>query len=147
MRKRTLSRELALMILYQTEIAKFPLEESLQIFWEEHPAEPEIRQFTDSLVRGTLSNLPRIDGIISQSAENWELSRMAAVDRNILRLASYELLYVDEIPPKVSLNEAVELAKRYGDTESGRFVNGILDRITRTEVSAAKKGETDVPQG
>lgn len=140
MRKRTHARELALMILYQTDITKSPLEESLQIFWEEHKAEEEVRTFTISLVTGTIANLKRIDDLLNHYADNWELSRMAAVDRNILRLATYELLYVKEIPPKVSLNEAVDLAKKFGDVESGRFVNGILDRISKVEGQLPQKG-------
>lgn len=140
MRKRTHAREFALMILYQTEIAKLSVEESLQIFWEEHQAEEEIRNFASSLVKGTLEHLKRIDGVISLHADNWELSRMAAVDRNILRLATYELMYrKEEIPPKVSLNEAVDLAKKFGDTESGRFVNGVLDRISKVEGGLTRK--------
>lgn len=140
MRKRTHAREFALMILYQTEIAKLSADESLQIFWGEHEAEEEVKQFTTSLVLGVIENLKRIDGMISQYADNWELSRMATVDRNILRLATYELLYLKEIPPKVSLNEAVDLAKKFGDTESGRFVNGVLDRISKVEGDLTQKG-------
>ena len=140
MRKRTHARELALMILYQTEITKFPVEESLQIFWEEHQTEEEVKDFATSLVKGTVEHLKRIDEVISLYADNWELSRMAAVDRNILRLASYELLYLKEMPPKVSLNEAVDLAKKFGDTESGRFVNGVLDRISKVEGNLTQKG-------
>lgn len=139
MRKRTRGRELALMALYQTEMTKVPIEESLQIFWEEHPTEEEIKTFATTLAKGVVANQKRIDEVIAQSADNWELSRMAAVDRNILRLATYELLYLKEIPPKVSLNEAVDLAKKFGDVESGRFVNGILDRISKTEIDVKQK--------
>lgn len=140
MRKRTRARELALMVLYQTEITKLPVEESLKIFWEEHEAEEEVRAFTTTLAAGTVEHLKQIDEIISLHADNWELSRMAVVDRNILRLATYELLFMKEIPPKVSLNEAIDLAKRFGDLESGRFVNGVLDRISRVEGSRAAEG-------
>jgi len=140
MRKRTHARELALMALYQTDITKLPIKESLEIFWEEHEAEEEVKEFTTSLAMGTVENLKRIDGVISHYADNWELSRMAVVDRNILRLATYELLYMKEIPPKVSLNEAVDLAKKFGDLESGRFVNGILDHISKVEGNLTQKG-------
>ena len=81
----------------------------------------------------------RIDDVIARYADNWEIHRMATVDRNILRLATYELLFVDEIPPKVSINEAVDLAKKFGDVESSRFVNGILDKIIKTETALAKR--------
>ncbi|MFH1858123.1 MAG: transcription antitermination factor NusB [Candidatus Omnitrophota bacterium] len=141
MRKRTRARELALMALYQTEIAKLPAEDSLKVFWEAQKADEEIKDFASSLVTGTIGHQKQIDEIISRHADNWKLSRMAAVDRNILRLAAYELLFVKEIPPKVSLNEAVELAKKFGDVESGRFVNGILDQISKQEVDAAWKGK------
>lgn len=138
MRKRTHGRELALMILYQTDITKTPVEESLRIFWEEHKAPEEIKEFATSLTMGTTEHLKKIDEAITRHADNWHLSRMATVDRNILRLATYELLFVEEIPPKVTLNEAIDLAKKYGDQESGRFVNGILDQISKTEGSAEK---------
>ena len=133
MRRRTHARELALMVLYQTDITKTPIEESLQIFWEEHKVPAEVKEFATSLTVGTTESLKRIDDVITRYADNWELSRMAAVDRNILRLATYELLFLEEIPPKVTLNEAIDLAKKYGDQESGRFVNGILDHISKME--------------
>jgi len=83
------------------------------------------------LIRGTLEHRDEADELIKKHAQNWELHRMAAVDRNILRLAIYEMLYRDDIPPVVSINEAIELAKAYGGADSGRFVNGILDRIRK----------------
>ncbi|MBI4435946.1 MAG: transcription antitermination factor NusB [Candidatus Omnitrophica bacterium] len=146
MRKRTYARELALMALYQTDITKAPVEESLQIFWETHKVVAEVKEFATSLTVGTTENLKRIDEVISHYADNWELSRMAAVDRNILRLATYELLFLEEIPPKVSLNEAIDLAKKYGDQESGRFVNGILDQIGKMEKGLAEKTKNHTPK-
>lgn len=100
---------------------------------EDDKKEPEVREYTERLVRGVAENLSVIDATIERFAENWEMSRMACVDRNILRLGTYEILYVDEIPMKVAINEAVELAKRYGEADSSKFVNGILDRIGKTE--------------
>ena len=88
-----------------------------------------MRLFAEPLIRGTVEHLAEIDGKIKQYARNWDLHRMAAVDRNVLRLAIYEMLYRDDIPPVVSINEAVDIAKRFSTDESGRFVNGILDKV------------------
>ncbi len=151
MRKRTRSREFALQLLYELDIAKSEteLEEALQDFWKDRTdldltdpekialeadkKEAEVREYTEKLVRGTLESLAKIDPVIERCAENWEMGRMACVDRNILRLAAFEILHIDEIPVKVAINEAVELAKRYGEQDSSKFVNGILDRIAKTE--------------
>ena len=139
MRKRSRARELALMALYQIDITRETALEALNDFWEGHKAEAEVREFASKVVAGTIQNLKKIDEIISRSADNWEIHRMATVDRNILRLSTYELLFLEEIPPKVSINEAVDLAKKFGDTESSRFVNGILDRISKTEAPPTKQ--------
>ena len=149
MRKRTRSREFALQVLYEIDVAGPPVREALQDFWldrsdlalsnsekeavEKDKQEPEIRKYTEHLVEGTLDKLSAIDPTIERYAENWEIARMACVDRNILRLATYEMLFIDEIPLKVAINEAVDLAKRYGEADSSKFVNGILDRIAKTE--------------
>ena len=85
--------------------------------------------FGDALVRGTKANQEKIDQTISRFTEHWDLERMAVVDRNILRLAVYELLWTGDVPPKVAINEAIEIAKKFGTRESGRFINGILDRV------------------
>ena len=129
MRKRTRARECALKILYCLDITKQDLTSCLSDFWQQNQEEAEVKDFANLLIKGTVENLERIDEKISKHAKNWEISRMAVVDRNILRLASYELLFLKDIPPKVSINEAVELAKRYSGEESSKFVNGILDKI------------------
>lgn len=133
MRKRTLARECALKILYRIEISRESAEASIEDFWSYEDFDSEVKEFANNLVRGTSENLPRIDEIISKHAEHWELKRMAVIDKNILRMGTYELLYMEDIPPKVSINEAIELAKKYGDIDSGKFVNGILDKIRKTE--------------
>ena len=92
----------------------------------------ELKVFARGLVDGTCEHMKEIDERIREAAENWDMSRMAALDRNILRMAVYELAHCDDIPPKVAINEAIELAKQFGAEESGQFVNGILDRIKRT---------------
>ena len=127
------------MALYQIDITREATPEALKDFWENHKADSEVREFATVLVAGAIQKLDQIDQVIGRYADNWEIRRMATVDRNILRLATYELLYEEEIPPKVSINEAVDLAKKFGDVESGRFVNGILDKISKTETTSAKR--------
>ena len=132
MRKRTRSREFALQVLYQADITKESAEVSLHKFWQAHldeEVESEIKSFTEQLVKGTTEHSDEIDKKISQYATNWQLKRMAVVDRNVLRMSCFELVFCDDIPPKVSINEAVELAKKYSGLEAGKFVNAILDKI------------------
>ena len=134
MRKRTLSREIALKILYASDISKESIAECTLKFWDENEYESEdVRTFAESLVFGVEKEMGKIDEIITKYADNWAIKRMATIDRNVLRLASFELLFVEEIPPKVTINEAIELAKKYGDKDSGKFVNGVLDKINKTE--------------
>ena len=135
MRKRTLARECALKILYRIEIAKESADPSIQDFWSKSgkSINKDTHEFADFLIKGTVEHITAIDRIISKYADNWNISRMAVIDRNILRMAVYEMLYQDDIPPNVSINEAIELAKKYGDIDSGKFVNGILDKIKKTE--------------
>ncbi|MDD2689382.1 MAG: transcription antitermination factor NusB [Candidatus Omnitrophica bacterium] len=132
MRKRTKSREFALQVLYQMDITRDNCDTALTNFWQSQSAElpdEDLRDFTSAIVRGVIQNLVMIDGKIAQYAANWQLERMAVVDRNILRMGCFELLFRDDIPPKVSINEAVELAKKYSTQEAGKFVNAILDKI------------------
>jgi len=143
MRKRTKARECALQILYQVDITKSGYNECQKDFWrtkKDKLIDDSIVEFANMLVKGTSENLEKIDGIIGNYATNWDISRMAVVDRNIMRLATYELIFLDDIPPKVSINEAVDIAKKYGDKDSGKFVNGILDKINKVEAQDAKKG-------
>lgn len=129
MGKRRKARELALMILYELEFRPGEVEAVLKTFWEDHAVPPEVRAFADDLVVGTLQHGPEIDQLVAANAAHWSLARIAPVERNILRLAAYELLHRDDIPERVAINEAIELAKLYGSEESGAFVNGILDQI------------------
>ncbi|MCK5305632.1 MAG: transcription antitermination factor NusB [Candidatus Omnitrophica bacterium] len=131
MRKRTKAREVALKFLYQIDISKEEWSEELKEFACFNESEPEIQSFSRQLIEGTIINLKEIDEIMVRYTENWEIKRMAVIDRNVLRLAAFELLHLDDIPAKVSINEAINLAKRYGDEDSGKFVNGILDRIKK----------------
>ena len=133
MRKRTRAREFALQVLYQIDITRQNCAAATANFWESSVAqekiEEEVKRFTEELVQGVARNLSQIDAAISKYATNWQLSRMAYVDRNILRLSSYELLFRSDVPPKVSINEAVELAKKYSTQEAAKFVNGVLDKV------------------
>jgi N utilization substance protein B len=107
-------------------------EASLDNFWQAHSEEhieEEMKNFTCELVKGVADNLGSIDKKISQYATNWQLERMAVVDRNILRMSCFELMFRDDIPPKVSINEAVELAKKYSGQDAGKFVNAISDKV------------------
>lgn len=131
-------RELALQMLYQHELAGTSLAEMASRFEDLALAPPQAREFALTLVRGVLEHLEEIDRHVSQQAEHWRLERMATVDRNILRLALYELLYSPDTPPAVVIDEAVELAKRYGSEHSGPFVNGVLDGFLHRQVSPAR---------
>ena len=137
MRRRTKAREFALQILYQVEVSHESLEHCLTEFWENVPPESDpqlddIKAFTEDLVRRVLEHAKPIDAEIEKCTDNWKINRMALVDRNILRLGTCELLHFNDIPSKVAINEAIELAKRYGDSESPKFVNGILDKVAKS---------------
>jgi N utilization substance protein B len=131
MRKRSRARECALQVLYQTDITRGPVEAALEIFWRTQgtDCDGDLRVFCTDIVKGVLERLPEIDAAIAGYAQNWQLDRMAVVDRNILRMGCYELVCRADIPPKVTINESVELAKRYSGSEAGKFVNAILDKI------------------
>lgn len=129
MKKRTRARELALQFLYQLDLrgAEFLPEAKSFVSAEERDA--ETTRFALKLVLGTHEHRAAIDALIGSVAQNWNIARMAVVDRNVLRLATYELLHCPEVPPKVAVNEAIELGKRYSTQNSGAFINGILDKI------------------
>ncbi len=138
MRKRTQARELALKCLFQMDIAKDSLAESLDNFWLQLEEGAEIKKYANILIKGVFEYKTQVDLLIKKHARNWQISRMAVVDRNILRIAIFELIFQNEVPPKVAINEAVELAKKYGDAESSKFVNGILDKVFKTVASETK---------
>lgn len=128
---RRVARECALQMLYEYDIGKLPVPEVLENYWqmESHPA--KVREFATQLFAGSVARLKEIDSIIQRHTKHWRLSRMAAVDRNILRLAVYELLAPGKTPSTVVINEALEIAKKYSTTESAQFVNGVLDSIRK----------------
>jgi len=130
MGKRRKAREVALQLLYQLDVqSESNPEPHLPEFWARHPVDRDVREFAEVLIRGAKLHEPKIDELISQFAENWELDRMAVVDRNILRQGVFEILWIEDVPPKVAINEALEVAKKFSTHESSRFINGILDRI------------------
>jgi N utilization substance protein B len=154
MGKRREARERAVQFLFQHELnPPEDLERALNQFWDTQRAaaiaeekgaatwgqtvelppptveEAAVRLFADPLIRGSLEHRDEADALIKKHARNWELHRIAAVDRNILRLAIYEMLHRDDIPPVVSINEAVDIAKKFSTQDSGKFVNGILDKV------------------
>lgn len=132
MRKRTTARESALKILYAIDITGDDPDKCINNYWlSQDKIDVEVKDFSDDIVLGVCHNMKRIDSVIAESATNWELDRMAVIDRNILRLGAYELLFMEDIPPKVAINEAIDIAKRYGDKDSGKFVNGVLDKISK----------------
>ena len=157
MRSRREAREKAVQFLFQHDFNPLPnLEEALDRFWisqrtvkpssgdsevslEETTAEEAaVRLFGDLLIKGVLEHLEKIDRAIKEHAKNWDLHRMAVVDRNVLRLAIYEMHYREDIPPVVSINEAIDISKRFSTEDSGRFVNGILDRIRQDLMRPAR---------
>ncbi len=129
MGKRRVARQAAIQFHFWRDLHGDGAPEKMEEFWDFCPAKPGIRAFAQPLIDGMLAHLPEIDERISRYVENYEIRRIAPVDRNVLRLAIFEMLYRDDIPPVVSINEAIELAKMFGGPESGRFVNGILDRV------------------
>jgi len=132
--KRRKSRESALQVLYQLDITKQEGPKAITQ-WEAHFSSSEGNDaFAERIVLGVLDHAREIDQLIERFSENWRLDRMSFVDRNILRMAIFELLYCNEIPPKVTLNEAIDLGKRYGSEDSGSFINGILDRIQKEAI-------------
>jgi N utilization substance protein B len=126
------SRELVLQFLYQTDVSSRytePRNQALKKFWEIQEINKQAKAFAEELICGVLDHQEAVDTKIKAYSKNWDFHRIAIVDRNILRLAVYELLFRDDIPPVVSINEAIELAKKFSTDDSGRFVNGILDRV------------------
>ncbi len=130
--KRRKAREFALQILFQMDIGKDkPTATILKRFWVEHEVDDDVRVFAEELVKGAYKHLAPINEKIHACAKNWSLDRMAAVDRNVLRMAVYEILYRADIPTSVTINEAIEIARKFGSEDSGSFVNGILDSVAR----------------
>ncbi|HEY7163563.1 MAG TPA: transcription antitermination factor NusB [Candidatus Binatia bacterium] len=125
-------RELALQALYQIEMTADPSGAAVERFLNHFEGRPKAKEFARRLVSGVVSQRPELDRLIEQYAENWKLDRIAITDLIILRIGAYELLFCADIPRNVSLNEAIEIAKRFGSMESAPFINGILDRVAQS---------------
>ncbi|TFG91201.1 MAG: transcription antitermination factor NusB [Syntrophobacterales bacterium] len=123
------AREIALQVLYQVDVSKVDAREAIQLFQDNFGMSQEAVEFSTQLIECTLDHLSEIDALIKTCSEHWSLDRMSKVDRNILRTAVCEFLYFDDIPPKVTLNEAIDIGKNYGSDNSGSFINGILDAM------------------
>ena len=129
------AREAALQMLYQSEVGRASAHEAISTYWPTHDADDELtgalREFANTLVRGTLDRIKEIDAILAAHAQNWRIERMAVIDRLVLRLAIYELLADPDTPSRVIINEALELARTYSGEEAVRFVNGVLDAVRK----------------
>ena len=132
--ERRRSREIALQVLFQSEFEpKLSAQQALRLFLDHFEAAPEIKEYATQLVEGVCEKREELDNLIQAHTQNWKLSRMAFVDRNILRIAAYELKFLSEnVPTNVVLDEAIEIAKKFGSTDSSAFVNGVLDNIVKT---------------
>jgi N utilization substance protein B len=144
MGQRRKSRECALQMLFQLDITHDQryLKER---YWDENPVSEPVKEYANELVSGTLEHLPEIDALLSKYAEHWTLARMGRIDRNVLRLAVYEFLYREDVPARVTLNEAIVIAKKFAEESSGAFINGILDKILKEDPRARKKRESPDP--
>ena len=131
MGQRRRARECALQMLFQIDVAGGAPVEIYPDFWREHEVEDEVRSFAESLVAGVTRERERLDALIAGAASNWRVERMAVVDRNILRMAAYELSHLTDTPAAVILDEAIEVGKRFGTEQSGAFINGVLDAVKR----------------
>jgi N utilization substance protein B len=138
MGRRRKAREDTLRILFRLEFENKQIEKTLDQYWKSKKASEEIKEYSTWLVNGVISDQAKIDNIIQQVSEHWRISRMALVDRNILRMAVFELLYEENIAPAIVINEAIEIAKKYSGEEAATFVNGILDAV-RKELKDIKK--------
>jgi len=126
------SRICALQLLFQWDI-HHSTEHWLADYWTQHPAVPEVREFAEQLVEGVMDRQKELDALIGKLATNWKVPRMPIVDRSILRMGLYELLWLPDVPAKVTVSEAIELAKQFADDETRKFVNGILDKVLRDD--------------
>lgn len=139
MASRREAREWAVQLLFQLDYNPGELGPVFKEFWTEREASAKTRLFVEELVQGVLANRPAIDALIQSCAQNWDIKRMAGVDRNIIRLSAHEMMSRADVPPAVSINEAIEAAKTLGDVSSSRFVNGVLDRVRR-EIEKSRHG-------
>lgn len=146
MSSRRTARQWAMQAVFQMDFNRRSPDEVLAEFWSDKKR-GGVGEFSERLIRGTWDHLAEIDALISKYAENWDISRMGAVDRNIIRVAMFEMLHCDDIPPVVSINEAVEIAKEFGQSGSSKFVNGLLDRARKDIDRPAREPVAKRPAG
>ena len=139
MGNRRFSRELVIQFLYLTEMNEGEVSSQLKSFWDSNPCEDGVQSFTEDILNDIFDHKKDIDARLEKFSDNWTLSRMTVIDRNLLRMAASELMYSKTVPPKVAIDEAVEIAKKYGTQDSPNFINGVLDRIL-------KELKPDIPQ-
>jgi N utilization substance protein B len=144
---RTGGREAALKMLFALEASQTDLETAIALFWREFGGDPETRPYADESVRGVLEKRDDLDETIRIASDNWRIERMTRVDRNVLRLGTWELKYKTDVPRAVILDEAIELAKRYGSEESGAFVNGVLNQIAENIGRIDTDADIEATQG
>ena len=138
-KSRRAAREIALNILYQIDVAKIPPDEALQTALENTGMDKVAQEFTTALVKGVLEHMKVIDEKLKSLSIGWDPQRQPSVDRNILRMAMFEIIFLDHIPPSVSINEAVELAKKFSTEDSGKFINGVLGTLVRQNTEGTKE--------
>lgn len=141
------TREWIIQFLFQLDFNPEPMDTALKDFWEERNPREREKKYAEEIIKGVVQHQDELDDRLSQYARHWHSERMAAVDRNVMRVALYEMLYREDVPPVVSINEAVHFAKDFSSFQSGRFVNGVLDKIrkdidrpARTAYQGPKKG-------
>lgn len=145
MGRRRRAREDTLRILFRLEFNDQDVEEVVARYWKERKAEKEVREYSNWLTRGIVSRKKKMDSIIQSASEHWRLSRMTLIDRNVLRMALFELLFEENIAPAIIINEAIEIAKKYSGEEAAPFINGILDAVRKNleQVRKSLKEEND----
>lgn len=125
------ARECAVQFLYGLELTRYDWHEAIANYWRMNPARPAVKRYTETVVEGIHRHREELDAAVASVLENWSPERVGKIERSILRLALYEMRYAEDVPVAVAINEAIELAKQYGDGEAPRFVNGVLDRLKK----------------
>ena len=139
MGKRRKSREIAVQMLYQIEIMEQTTETGVRLYLENFPVKDNVVEYAVELVNGVYEHLKDIDAEMGKFSQHWKIERMTSIDRNILRLAAYEILYEEDIPKKVCINEALEISKKFSSADSSSFINGILDAIVKSKEKKLKR--------
>ena len=135
-RLRRRARERALQFLFGLDFTEYAWEPEVEGFWDANPSRPGVKRYTERLVRGVTTHQKELDAHLSEAMEHWSFDRIGYIERSVLRIALFEMLHADDVPPTVAINEAIEVTKRFGADDAPRFVNGVLDRIRRKVIEA-----------